>query len=246
MVKMIWNAGGFRFTRTSMSGTFPSSTYVYHCSQDAERARTYRPTVEVRWQRNGRRMQRASCDSKLNIRPSLQNRTLSLSIRHRRCHKAYVDVALSPELRALIYRHASNRTTTETYQEVRRELRDSMLVVSRSQMYYIWQMANCDQWLRGSDALDSAKNLLQENGRYGSVKFTEGNVRALCVYATQTIGVLGRSTRQVAMDSTFGTNSSGMDLYAVLAEFEGMGVPARLLFHGSRKRGWEEQETHAS
>ena len=37
-------------------------------------------------------------------------------------------------------------------------------------------------------------------------------------------------TKEVAIDATFGKNNAGMDLYAVLAELDGTGVPLAYLF----------------
>ena len=38
------------------------------------------------------------------------------------------------------------------------------------------------------------------------------------------------SAKEVAMDGTFGTNHSGMDLFALLAEFDGSGFPLGYFF----------------
>jgi hypothetical protein len=54
---------------------------------------------------------------------------------------------------------------------------------------------------------------------------TAGNVRALGIFASAIIERLAKSATQLVMDSTFGTNSGGMDLFAVLAEIESTGVP---------------------
>jgi hypothetical protein len=69
--------------------------------------------------------------------------------------------------------------------------------------------------------------LLSEDSAYRDHHdvFTAGNLRALGFFASETIKQLLKSTTQLVMDSTFGTNSGGMDLFAVLAEVEGTGVP---------------------
>ena len=38
------------------------------------------------------------------------------------------------------------------------------------------------------------------------------------------------STKEVAIDATFGTNNVGMDLFALLAEFDGTGIPLAYCF----------------
>ena len=99
--------------------------------------------------------------------------------------------------------------------------------MTRHQVYYIWQKANAEIWQRHSDFFISATTLLSEDGRYRDHHevFTAGNLRALGFFASDTIDMLRNSAPQLAMDFTYGTNSGGMDLFAVMAEVEGTGVP---------------------
>jgi hypothetical protein len=124
----------------------------------------------------------------------------------------------------LICSRVSNKTPSEIY----RELRDipEAKSVTRHQVYYLWQKANAKIWQRHSDPFVSATMLLSEdsNDQNHYAVFTAGNVRALAFFASKPIERLTKST-QLVMDSTFGTNSGGMDLFAVLAEVEGTGVP---------------------
>ena len=50
-------------------------------------------------------------------------------------------------------------------------------------------------------------------------------MRALAFFCHETMTALVPSAKEVAMDATFGTNHSGMDLFALLAEFDGSGFP---------------------
>ena len=73
--------------------------------------------------------------------------------------------------------------------------------------------------------------LLEEIGeKYRCETFRWANVRALGTYILNSIDALSRTTREMAIDATFGTNNAGMDLYAVLAELDGTGVPMAYLF----------------
>jgi hypothetical protein len=96
---IIWKEGEFRFRHTGTN--FQNFTYKYHCSQDLMHTKSYQSMVEEEKQRDGRRMARFPCESKLNIRPCLQNRTLSLSIHHK-WHIPYEDIELSPIVQELI------------------------------------------------------------------------------------------------------------------------------------------------
>lgn len=94
------------------------------------------------------------------------------------------------------------------------------------QVYYLWQKANANIWQRHPDPLTSAKLLLSGDTRYENTcnEFESGNVKALCFYAPEAIR-LARPATTLVMDSTYGTNNAGMDLFAVLAEIDGTGLP---------------------
>ncbi|CAD6983061.1 unnamed protein product [Tilletia controversa] len=53
----------------------------------------------------------------------------------------------------------------------------------------------------------------------------EGSVRGYALYALGLITALRDRTVEISLDATFGTNNSGHDLFAVLAEVNGTGVP---------------------
>lgn len=160
------------------------------------------------------------------MRPCLQDRTLFLSIHHK-WHTPYEDIQLSPIVQELINLRVSSKTPSEIYREVR-DIPEGKSV-TRHQIYYLWQKANAEIWQRNSDPLVSATILLSEDSNYRDhhAIFTAGNVRALSIFAPEPIKRLAKSASatQLVMDSTFGTNSGGMDLFAVLAEVEGTGVP---------------------
>jgi hypothetical protein len=220
--EIIWKQGGFRFRHTGTN--LQIFTYQYRCSQDLIHAQSYQSAVESERQRDGRRMARFPCQSKLNIRPCLQNRTLFLSIHHE-WHTPYEDIQLSPIVQELIHSRVSSKTPSEIYREIR-DIPEAKSV-TRHQVYYLWQKANAEIWRRHSDPFVSATMLLSEdsNYRYHHAVFTAGNVRALAFFASDAIERVAKSTTQLVMDSTFGTNSGGMDLFAVLAEVEGTGIP---------------------
>jgi hypothetical protein len=220
LTEIIWKEGGFRFKHTG--STLQNSTYQYRCSQDLIHTQSYQSTAEK--QRDGRRMARFPCESKLNIRPCLQSRTLTLSIHHK-WHTLYDDIQLSPIVQELIHSRVSSKTPSEIYREIR-DIPEAKSV-TRHQVYYLWQKANAEIWQRHSDPFISATMLLSGDSDYQSHHrvFTAGNVRALSFFASKPIKTLTKSVSQLAMDSTYGTNSGGLDLFAVLAEVEGVGIP---------------------
>lgn len=94
------------------------------------------------------------------------------------------------------------------------------------QVYYQWQKADRANWRRNGDQFVSTTRLLEELGsESGHSIFSLVSKRALGIYITGSITSLAQTTKELAIDSTFGTNNSGMELFAVLAEHEGTGIP---------------------
>ena len=60
--------------------------------------------------------------------------------------------------------------------------------------------------------------------------YYSANLRAAAFYVSDAIGTLASRTKELAMDATFGTNKMAMDLFAVLAEVDGTGVPLAYCF----------------
>ena len=134
--EIIRKQGGFRFKHT---GKTPQSlTYKYNCTQDVAHAQSHQSAAEK--QRGGRRMTRFPCQSKLNIRPCLQSRTLSLSIHHK-WHPPYEDIQIAPNVHELIHLRVSNKTPSEIHREIRGIPEGRS--VTRHQVYHLWQKANC-------------------------------------------------------------------------------------------------------
>ena len=141
LIEVIWKEGGFRFRHTATNGE--NCTYQFRCSQDMMHAKIYQSTAEGEKQRDGRRMTRFPCQSKLNIRPLLRDRTLSISIHHE-WHAPYDNIELSPMVQELIESRVSTKTPSEIYRDIR-DIPEGQ-AVTRHQVYYLWQKANAKIW----------------------------------------------------------------------------------------------------
>ncbi|KZZ88413.1 hypothetical protein AAP_04985 [Ascosphaera apis ARSEF 7405] len=122
-------------------------------------------------------------------------------------------------------------------------------IVSRWQVYRLWQNANAINWRRAPDVFDSAIILVNELGEkekiFVSSMFTYMNMRCVAVYIDSLIDKIGpNNIRELAMDATYDTNNKSMDLFAVMAEFEGTGVPIAYGF--VEVIGCHEQQVQAS
>jgi hypothetical protein len=102
--------------------------------------------------------------------------------------------------------------------------------VALHQVYYQWHQVNSKKWRRHSDSFLSAQSLLSENPDVCSFSYVAANVRGLAFYINDSIRVLASHAKELAMDATYGTNNKGMELFAVMAEFDGTGVPLAYCF----------------
>ena len=98
------------------------------------------------------------------------------------------------------------------------------------QVHYQWHLANSKNWRRHSDSFLSAQSLLSERSYIRSASYVSSNVRGLAFYINDSISVLSSHDKELAMDATYGTNNMGMELFAVLAGFDGTGVPLAYCF----------------
>lgn len=171
--EIIWREGGFRFKHASTNSQ--ALVYTYHCSQDLARAKPYQPEVEPEKRREGKRMERFQCQSKLTMRVCVVTRTLFLTIRHM-WHPPYEDIQVPQEVRDLI----SCRAPTSNVSEILREIRNipKARSVTRHQVYYLWKKAK-GGWAQNSDE----STLLPEDSRCeDSYVFSAGDANEMSPY----------------------------------------------------------------
>jgi hypothetical protein len=158
LVEIIWEKGGFRFFhRTTRAENL---TYRYYCCQDSAQA-VGRHKVEGK--RDGRQMERFPCESNLTMRPSLQDRTLFVSLCHT-YHIPYKDIMLPLTVTEFIDERITISTPSEIYRDLEASELPGTALVTRHQVYYRWQLANRKEWRRDADPFTSATLLLVEHG----------------------------------------------------------------------------------
>lgn len=223
LVGLIWKIGGFRFWHKRTH--WDKMKFIYHCSQDADHA----DASVANGKQDKPRMDRFKCQSKLILKPSLEQRTLGISIYH--CHHVpYIDRQLSAEVMQFVLDRTATKTSAEIYQELQHSKPPGWEHASPSQIYHQWQDANSSKWRRNPDPFCSAQNLLSERSDIRSSNYRVDNVRGLAFYISDSISTLAPLAKELAMDATFGTNNAGVDLFAVLAEVDGTGIPLAYCF----------------
>lgn len=222
--ELIWLNGGFRFRQRSTSAQ--SLTYYFKCAQDED----FLNQTLSRKERDRKQMDRFTCRSKLTIKPSFDDRTLTLSMTHV-YHSPYSDIHLSPEIQAFVESHSRFQSPSELYQNIQDLRVPGFDSAAQSQIYYLWQKVSLKEWKRHENQLESAKLLIKEKREdYFQLELSVDNYQGLGLYINEAITNLAQKTKELAIDATYGTNNAGCELFAVLAEFDGTGVPLAYLF----------------
>lgn len=189
-------------------------------------------------------MDRFHCNNLLLLEPCLERRTLSLSIYHMH-HSVYFDIQLSPAALEFVSQRVSAFTPAEIYHDLQASdlPRQEKQRITESQIYYQCQRENAKLWRHDDDQLKSAILLLDETSeKYGRTFYTVGNMHGLAIYILESISTLASCAKELAIDSTYGTNNTGMELFAVLAEVDGTGIPLAYLFAGTSKPGEKKDD----
>lgn len=86
-------------------------------------------------------------------------------------------------------------------------------------------------WRRYDGQFISATILLEEPSNNHSYQiFPIVNFRTLGIYIRKSFDIFSETIKEIAIDAKYGTNNAGIQLFAVLAEFDGTGVALAYLF----------------
>ncbi|KAF8177715.1 hypothetical protein K438DRAFT_2180966, partial [Mycena galopus ATCC 62051] len=107
---------------------------------------------------------------------------------------------------------------------------------SQKAVYNLWLKHQQSQWRRHENELESAKILLMEFSRDPKYQLEPislpddgGGCVAIAFALPSLIRKWAGTIREVALDSTFKTNKSGFECFALLGEFFGSGLPVGFL-----------------
>ena len=229
VIMAILSASGYRFTCYVVQPAQDSVMLRYRCSQD--KAHEKPELADETRQRDSRRMPRYQCHGNICINVDFKTKTLTLRLTHIH-HVAYVDRELSSDVMKYINRRAVySKTPSELYNEIVARVEFCELKISQKQVKYHWRKVNEVLWRRSKNVLLSTRMLLGEFPEtIKPLEYDSGNVRAIGFIVEDTRKRLAQRTEEAVIDATFGTNESALDLFAVLVEFDGTGVPLAYLF----------------
>ncbi|KAI0994016.1 hypothetical protein K3495_g14167 [Podosphaera aphanis] len=225
LLEIVWHHGGFRYRKRYTNAKY--LRYSFYCAQDIDK---FGHEISTEITRDRSQMERFARGGKLSLLPSFRDRKLSLSLCHK-YHVPYEDIHLSDEIRDIIESECLTKSPSQIYQIVQEMKVTGYEVAVQPQIYYLWQKANTRHWKRNDKQFESSKLLFEKKSEeFFHLEFSVANYRGLAFYINASISTLALRTKELAIDATYGTNSAGSDLFAVLAEFDGTGVPSAYLF----------------
>lgn len=124
-------------------------------------------------------------------------------------------------------------TPSETYHNLQTSGLLNIEHIVQHQVYYQLQYANKINWRRHDDNFFSAKNLLAkvEDECIRQI-FELGSIRALVFYILKSIDALAERIKEIAIDASYGTINTEMQLFAVFTGLDGTGDPLTYFFIG--------------
>ena len=230
LANLIWQTGGFRFRHHGTETQNKAQVSRYFCSQNKQKEQD----SKGKGKRDILRSERFECDGRMTMRVYLEGRILVLTIKHLH-HAPYANIDLDATVQDFVDTRIAESTPSQIYRDLMASDIPGTTSVTQNQVYYRWQQGNASNWRRHIDQFQSAITFLSEplaTALCDTTIFTSGNLRGLALFVRESMSSLYAEAKELSMDATFGTNNTGMDLFAVLAEVDGTGVPLAYCFLG--------------
>ncbi|KAJ7756443.1 hypothetical protein DFH07DRAFT_742593 [Mycena maculata] len=235
IAELVWERIGYRFHYHSTHPFKNSSTarYEYHCAQISTRQHKSKKIVDTEKQRDKGQMRTFNCQGWLTVWASPDNSEYFIRLRHQECHEKYVCIDLPDDVKKLIGKNSKMRSF-QLWKEILKTY--PRPAFSQKAVYNLWSKHQQTQWRRHDNELESAKILLKEfsrDPRYEiepiSLPADGGGCTAIAFALPSLIREWAGTIREVALDSTFNTNKSGFECFALLGEVFGSGLPVGFL-----------------
>jgi len=191
-------------------------------------------------------MDRGRCGGLLTFTYSPESRILQVKAVHNPIHPPYADFGVKPIIRQYI---ADNLKLSPAalYRNVMSDkgLREFCVNLTETQVRYIWHNKTSGSWLRGNDPFLSACEYAKSCASVDSELLGCEGYQALMLMNKEAIQCLRRpyAVEELVIDATYGTNSAGYNLFAVLAEVDGTGIPIAYTFTRSTGAGVSSTST---
>ncbi|PIL26554.1 hypothetical protein GSI_12312 [Ganoderma sinense ZZ0214-1] len=237
LAELIWKRLELRFIYHSKHELSTSNqsetTFTYNCAQNAKRQKKSKKVADPKKHRDKDAMDSFDCHGWLSIRVTDNLDIVAITLTHRLSHVPYCPIDLPDDVVAMINENP-NQTVSQLWTEILKT--HPKPAFSRATVYARWAQNDRKLWKRHDDEFQSASALLQE-----ALGLPEGpavepidlpdedGFTGLAFALPQLLGQWGGRIRELALDSTFNTNGSRFELYALLGEVYGSGLPLAYL-----------------
>ncbi|KAG8894871.1 hypothetical protein FRC00_008347 [Tulasnella sp. 408] len=224
-------------------------SYTYTCAQDISRQKKSNKIAEPDKRRDKGKMAAFDCRGRIKVslpkihllkdksamgRPSHAD----IIISHNGDHVPYCSVALPDDVKQIIIDGVEKRwNMSQVWHAI--QAAHPIQAFSRDSVYHFWHNRVRSAWVRDADEMKSAREILLEAavpnrvGPYALESIDIQMPEGLSGFAFSVPAMLdkwGDRIREIALDSAWGTNRSGYEVYALLGEAYGSGLPIGYVF----------------
>ncbi|TBU40260.1 hypothetical protein BD309DRAFT_870600 [Dichomitus squalens] len=254
LAESVWETLNYRFiyhsSRTPKMSNGAETTYMYHCAQNSKRQRKPQKVPDASKHRDKEAMDGFPCQGWLSVTVTDGSDSLFITLGHRLDHIPYVPIDLPDSVVALV-RDNPNMRPRQLWREVLKIIPKPTF--SRKVVYAKWAQYDRIKWKRCDDEFESAKILLEEARSSPGPRSAEliplpneDGFRGIAFTIPEHLRQWGGRIREVALDSAWNTNGARFELYAVMGEVYGSGLPLGYLLlqsDGGEKGGKERYLT---
>ncbi|KAG8912440.1 hypothetical protein FRC01_005099 [Tulasnella sp. 417] len=156
---------------------------------------------------------------------------VDIMVSHSEDHVPYCAISLPPEVRKFI-QDSPDKDPTQIWKEILRKYPNPNF--TRDSVYQFWHDRAKAKWTSAADEVTSARNLLKRGAEPGGLG--EHRVEEILIEEPEGLSVIAFSLpdmisrwrdriREAAIDSAWGTNRAGYEIFAALGEAYGSGLP---------------------
>ncbi|KAG6818224.1 hypothetical protein H0H93_006687 [Arthromyces matolae] len=233
LAKEVYEQIGYRFIykTTQPSRTSDTTkTYVFYCAQlDREMKKQKEKETDPKKQRARMYMDRFPCNGYFRVTMTDERpNEARVRLTHHRPHCPYVDINVDTATEDLV-KSMKNMTPSKIWDEV---IRGKKTELTEKQIYAAWMKENEAEWRLADDQVESAIQLLRKLGEKVEVipLAREDGMNTIAFSLREVLERYGDEIEEIAMDSTWKTNALGYELYAILGEANGQGIPVAFAF----------------
>ncbi|KLO05591.1 hypothetical protein SCHPADRAFT_988086, partial [Schizopora paradoxa] len=223
LAELVWEEMQYRFVYHSQYTS--TSRFRFYCAQNKERKRKSKKLENEEKHRDRDRMEYFGCHGWLNIRFCEGNDVAQIKIVHTEAHVHYCKIDVPEDVKKFLWNKILTNYPTPKF--------------TRKSISELWATFDRKKWKRADDELESAKLLLEELAQ----KAADGQLSKIeSLFLAQEPGHVALSfafpghlerwadrIREISMDSAWNTNGSSYELFALLGETYGKGLPLAYL-----------------